>query len=715
MKVKLYILIFISLCNLPYNYGQNGAYTVSSTSFSSDKYDEFAPVYYKNGIVFCSNRNSGLVFNYEASDDKGLFDIYFIETTKISGTGNAKLFSKNLTTKLNDGPVSFNRNRDTIFYSRNINENLKENGMSGSANKLGIFSAHLIGSEWVKIREFRLNNEWFNITTPCLSPDGSRLFFASDKAGGYGGSDIYYCQYEKGYWNDPVNLGEEINTPGNESYPFINLSDEIFFSSDGHPGLGGKDIFFSRMVGNSWLTPVLLSAPVNSPSDDFGFISDPATGQGYFASNRGKSIDIYSFKSNFPQIFYSRIQSENQYCFLFSDSSQLEVDTSFLQFRWTFGDGKSSVKKSASHCYQGPGNYKVSFDIIDRKTGNIFFTKLSYNLDLKDFEQPYINSPDLAVRGDKIEFDALKSFLPGFDIMNKSWDFGDATRASGESVKHSYDKAGEYMVNLGLTLKSLNNGEIKQTWISKKILVLSDLKVKADSMASRTSVKAAFPEIRDSKNSGIENENSVKSENLPVVFTVEVLKSDNKVDLKSNSLRRIPLRYNVKEMRDEESGPYSYCVDRQMSLMAEYPAFRELLALGFKDAKIRTVVLTEPSEIELYNLIQSNGTSADTYFDSSDRLTSVAYIMLDQVVKLMSKYPTVKIEVSVYSDNTGSAANNLELTQKRSRLIVNYIINRGVSANRLVAKGFGESNPVAPNFLTRDRRLNQRVDFNIVL
>ena len=716
MKIKLGSFVFVSLMLLPEMYGQKEAYTVSPTPFSSDKYDEFAPVYYKNGIVFCTNHNSGLVHNYNDSDNKGLFKIYFVETANNQGKSKAILFSKNLTTKLNDGPVSFNRNGDTIFYSRNIYENLKEKALSGPRNKLGIFSAQLSGNDWIRIREFRLNNEWFNITTPCLSPDGSRLYFASDKPGGYGGSDLYYCQLEKGYWNDPVNLGKEINTPGNESYPYINLSGELFFSSDGHPGFGGKDIFFSRFDEKEWISPVHLSAPVNSTYDDFGLISDPLMEHGYFSSNRGNSIDIFYFKTNFPQIFYGRLQRENQYCFLFNDSGHVAVDTTYLQFRWSFGDGKYSGKKSISHCYQGPGSYKVSLDIIDRKTGNLYFTKLSYKLDIKDFEQPYINSPDLAVKGEVIEFDALHSFLPGFEILNQSWDFGDGIRASGETVNHSYSKAGEYRVNLGLSLKSATNGEIHQTGISKKILVLPDLKVKADSMASQASAKASIPGKNVFENPDIKIEYYTEAENeKPVVFTVEVLESKTKVELKSSSLRKIPDKYRIKEIKDENSGLYSYCVDRQMSLMAEYPAYRELLALGFNEARVRTIFLTEPYEIELYNLIKSNGTSADTYFDSSDRLTSVAYVMLDQIVKLMSKYPSVKIEVSVNSDNTGSAESNLELTQKRSGLIVNYIINRGISANRLIAKGFGESNPVAANFLIKDRRLNQRVDFNIFL
>ncbi|HBQ81803.1 MAG: hypothetical protein A2X03_11595 [Bacteroidetes bacterium GWA2_40_15] len=715
MKFRLGSVVFISILLMHDLYCQKEAYTVTLSPFSTDKYDEYAPVYYKNGIVFCTNRNSGLVLNYTDSDDKGFFRIYFVDTTYKSGKSDEKLFSKNLTTKLNDGPVTFNRNGDTIFYSRNINDNLKQKEVSGPRNKLGIFSAQLAGKEWVKIREFRLNNEWYNITTPCLSPDGRILYFASDKPGGYGGSDLYYCQFENGYWKDPVNMGKEINSTGNESYPFINLSGELFFSSDGLPGLGGKDIFFSRFSDTAWLTPVHISPPVNSPYDDFGLISDPLMSKGYFSSNRNNSLDIYNFKTNFPQIFYSSLQRENQYCFRFNDSGSIAVDTTYLKFRWSFGDGKSSDKAAVNHCYNGPGNYIVRLDIIDRKTGNLFFVKLLYSLDIKDVEQAYIKSHDVAVKGDVIEFDATKSFLPGFEVINQSWDFGDGKRASGGTAKHSYEKSGVYSVNLGLKLKSTSNGEFHQTGISKKILIVTDLQEKTDTMVKRASFKASVIDIKNYENAIIKTEYSAESEiKQDVVFTLELLESENKVDLKSSSLNRVPQKYVIKETEDLNNGFYSYCTGRQMNLMAAYPAYSEMLALGFKDVKIRTLVLKEPSEIELYNLIKNNGTSADTYFDSSDMLTSVAYIMLDQIVKLMTKYPSIKLEVSVNTDNTGSAENNLALTQKRSRVIVNYLVSRGVNAGRLVAKGFGGSKPVAPNFLLKERRLNQRIDFNII-
>jgi OOP family OmpA-OmpF porin len=124
--------------------------------------------------------------------------------------------------------------------------------------------------------------------------------------------------------------------------------------------------------------------------------------------------------------------------------------------------------------------------------------------------------------------------------------------------------------------------------------------------------------------------------------------------------------------------------------------------------------LSDPSEKELHNLIRINGAFADSYFDSSDRLTSNAFIMLDQIVKLMNKYPSLRLEVAVHSDNSGSQETNLALSQKRSQLLINYLINRGISVRRLTATGFGGSKPIASNYLEKDRKLNRRIDFIIV-
>jgi outer membrane protein OmpA-like peptidoglycan-associated protein len=711
---KLFIVILIIVLFSKTDFGQSETYSVKKASFSSDKYDEFSPVYFKNGIVFCSNRNLGLS-SHSTSQNKGLFKIYYVDTTGKADRENTKLFSKNLTTILNDGPVTFNKGKDTIYYSRNQDVSSKLGKISSTRNKLGIYSAVLVEGQWTKIRELRINNEWYNVTTPYISPDGKRLYFASDKPGGFGGSDLYYSNWKGDRWEDPVNLGPLINTKGNESYPFVNSSGELFFSSDGLPGHGGKDIFFSFFSDTTWITPVCLDAPVNSKFDDFGLVTDALFKEGYFSSNRDKSIDIYQFKTNYPQVLYNKVQKENQYCFTFSDSGALVVDAINLKNRWDFGDGTNALGSEVEHCFHSAGKFTVKYEIVDINSGNVFFSKLLYNLELLDFEQPYINSPDIALKGDSIKLDGLRSNLPGYEIMKYFWDFGDGTRSNGSTINHSFIQKGEYLVNLELTLKSKSTGEVHKTGVSKKIVVFNNLQEKKSYLAKEVSHNATPPDIKKSENAIIKVQYSAESEfRKDAVFNVELLSSKNRIGTGSPVFRNLPKKYTITEKYIPEDSTYSYIVDQEMNLMSTYPAYNELYSLGFKDARIKIFVLRDAVEKELHNLIKINGAFADSYFDSSDKLTSNAYIMLDQIVKLMNKYPSLRLEVAVHTDNSAPEETNLTVSQSHSRLLIAYLVNRGINARRLLPVGYGDSKPIAPNILEKDRKLNRRIDFVII-
>jgi outer membrane protein OmpA-like peptidoglycan-associated protein len=714
MNYKLRVLILIGSFLQLLVSGQSETYTIKKTSFSSDKYDEFAPVYYKNGIAFCTNRINSLFF-YSTSQNKGLFKIYYIDTLAEVKWEKARLFSKNLKTKLNDGPVTFNSRRDTIYYSRNleVSNNLSE--ISSPRNKLGLFTAILDGNDWTKIKEIRINNEWYNVTTPWLSPDGKKLYFASDKSGGFGGTDIYYSQWKDDYWNDPVNLGPVINTKGNEVYPFLNPAGELFFSSDGHPGFGKKDIFFSRFSEGEWLAPIHLDVPINSPSNDFGIITDSLMDEGFFSSDRDKSVDIFHFKTNVPQIFYSSIQKENQYCFMFSDSASITIDTLNLKYVWDFGDGSKASGAIVNHCFQGSGRYRVMLDIVERTTGNLFFSKLLYNLELTDYIQAFINSNDVTIKGDSIEFDGLKSYYPGNKVINFSWDFGDGTRRQGERVRHSFKEPGEYMVNLELTLKVDSTGKNHKTGSSKKILVLNDLQEISSYLAKKSSSKIVLPDIGKYNNAYIKTLYSAETEfKQDAVFQVELISSETRIDLSSNIFSKVPRKYKVEEIYDSNSGRYSYIIDQQMSLMATYNAYKDITDSGFKNAQTKIVLLKDPAAKELNNLKKIFGTLTDTYFDNYNRLNASAYLLLDQVVKIMNKYPGIRIEVSVHTDNSGSPEDKQVLSAKYAHTITTYLTSKGVNSNRLVAKGYGGSRPIAPNFLEEDRSLNRRIDFLII-
>jgi outer membrane protein OmpA-like peptidoglycan-associated protein len=708
-RKSIFIILIVSFSQIIF--GQSETYIIEKAPFNSGKYDEFSPVFYKSGIVFTSNRITGLS-SHSTSDNKGLFKICYVDTLSKSDWANPKLFSKNLTTVLNDGPVTFNKAGDTIYFSRNQDVSSKLADLSGPRNKLGIFYAVLIDGQWSKIRELRINNEWYNITTPWLSPDGKKLYFASDKPGGFGGSDLYYSIKKVDRWEDPVNLGPVINTAGNESYPFMNSSGDLFFSSDGRHGMGGKDIYFSLYVDSAWQVPVLLESPINSKFDDFGIVTNPLMTSGYFSSNRDKSVDIFSFQTKNPQVLYNTIQKENPYCFLLSDSGSMTIDNENLKYVWDFGDGSKAIGEKVNHCFRGAGKYIVKVDIVEKNTGNLFFSKLAYNLELLDHKQPFINSPDFCVVGENVNFDGLKSNVPGFRILNYTWDFGDRSKSYGDKVSYTFKEKGEYFVNLELTLLSELTGNMHKTGVSKKVQVLTSSQEKDSYLNKQATDKAPVKDIEKSSNAKIDIIYSTEKELLKdVVFNVELISSQKKIALDSWTFRNVPKKYTITEKFDRSDSTYKYIVDQQMSLMATYPAFNELYTLGFKKVKINLFVITDPSEKELHNLIKINGAFADSYFDSSDRLTSNAYIMLDQIVKLMNKYPAVRLEVAVHSDNSGPAEASLTLTQLKAKLLVDYLINRGINSRRLIGTGFGGSRPIVSNQLEKDRKLNRRIDF----
>jgi outer membrane protein OmpA-like peptidoglycan-associated protein len=694
--------------------GQNETYSIKKAFFSSDIYDEFSPVYYKNDIVFCSNRNLSLL-NRSTDQNKGLFKIYFVDTTLDSEWQSARLFSKKLTTSLNDGPVTFNKWRDTIYYSRNLEVNNKLSDVANPRNRLGIFYAVKIDGQWAKVRDLRINNEWYSVTTPWLSPDGKKLYFASDKPGGFGGSDLYYSEWKEERWNDPVNLGPVINTQYNESYPYTNPAGELFFSSDGPQGLGGKDIYFSRFSDSTWLTPVHIDAPINSASDDFGIITDSLMNTGYFSSNRGKTIDIYYFKTNFPQIFYASIQKENQYCFNFSDSGSIVVDTLNLKYEWDFGDGQKTSGEIVNHCFQGPGEYYVKLDIVDKSTKDIFFSKFRFKVELKDFEQPYINSYDIAVKGDSIDFDALKSYLPGYKILSFSWDFGDGTRLQGPRVKHAFEDKGEYMVNLGLVLKSDSTGAIRKTGSSKKIVVVNELSEISTFLAKKTSSRTSYPSINKYPNAIIKSIYSAEKDfKQDAVFQVMLISSKTKINLKGDYFKDVPKNYEVKEVYNKDTEMYEYIVDQQMNLMSTYIAYKAMEKAGYKSVQTIIEVIKDPAEQAVFNLKKIFGTSTDTYFDSYNRLTSSAYLLLDQIIKIMNKYPEVKLEVDVYTDNKGSPNDKLNLSRKYAQVITDYLVGKGMDTRRLVPRGFGSTKPIVSNETDEGRNLNRRIDFVVI-
>ncbi|HKK61200.1 MAG TPA: hypothetical protein VJ951_01490, partial [Bacteroidales bacterium] len=268
------LILFLFVIDLS---AQDSIYIIQKSEFSHNRHDDISTVNYSKGFVFTSNRSKSF-FNKIFRGAFPMFNMFYVDTSNIKSKIKVKLFTEELSSRLNDGPVTFNSNEDTAFFSRNLEIEGKRKGISGSNNKLGIFSAVKVDNKWELYEEFDYNSSWdnlrFNVTTPSLDKDRKRIYFASDMPGGYGGLDLYYSDFKNGEWETPVNMGEEINTNGDEAYPYIHSTGELFFSSDGLPGMGGMDIFVTVFNGKNWRKPIGLSPPLNSEHDELGITTN---------------------------------------------------------------------------------------------------------------------------------------------------------------------------------------------------------------------------------------------------------------------------------------------------------------------------------------------------------------------------------------------------------------------------------------------------------
>ncbi len=213
-------------------------------------------------------------------------------------------FSKTLNSKYHEGPCTFFHDGSKIIFTRNSQN--ANGGIFGQKKNTGItrlklYMASYEENEWRKVKELPFNSNDFSCGHPTLSIDDKILYFVSDMPGGYGGTDIWMTRYNNGEWTKPENLGASVNTRGNEMFPFVDERGNLYFSSDGHPGLGGLDIFFIAMNTATGLPSAKvrnLGAPLNSNQDDFGIITDSERRAGFISSNRkrgGNDDDIYRF------------------------------------------------------------------------------------------------------------------------------------------------------------------------------------------------------------------------------------------------------------------------------------------------------------------------------------------------------------------------------------------------------------------------------------
>lgn len=295
-------------------FADSSGYAVTKLDINSSNAD-FGASLYQDGIVFASSRPRSEMIQRKHSWTNESFLALYYSRGKENKFRAPELFAENIQTKLNDGPVCFSKNGEEMYITRNNQEGNKVRKSSDKIVKLKIFHAKSKGgSEWGSLQSFQYNNDNYSCAHPALSADGKTLYFVSDMPGGKGGMDIYMCTKEGNGWSKPVNLGDTINTRGNEVFPAIMEDGTLYFSSDGHPGIGGLDIFYTRFIGNGYVIPSNVGYPLNTSDDDFNMVYDVKNKTGYLSSNRanrGFDDDIYTFKKKSIRIKGIVVNKEN--------------------------------------------------------------------------------------------------------------------------------------------------------------------------------------------------------------------------------------------------------------------------------------------------------------------------------------------------------------------------------------------------------------------
>ena len=624
----------------------------NESAINSEKL-EFSPAFYKNGIVFVSTKmpSAGNKQPKESEEELDLWindyfmSLYYASRNEDNVLGESELFSSNISTKYHEGPVCFDKSGDRIFFSRNHYNNGKKKTDKKGILKMNIYSAIKSGDDWVNVRELPWNTEQYDEVHPALSADGTSLYFASNREGGLGGMDIYRSDFKAGEWSEPINLGDKINTPGNEIFPFVHDDGTLYFASDGWGGFGGLDIFSTaEQADATWEHPINIGTPFNSPKDDFGFILNTTGTEGYLSSAReggsGKD-DIYSFK--------------------IIDKNEL------------------GRKVQVRICvYDKATNERIS-------NAKVTISQQQINKD-KEIDDLSIRLKETAVKNEYI----LKLARDG-DLPNNEKDIEKITDENGEFTLEAFAKQHYYFVvekegygpveyPLFIDSETQNQSERCIPLEKRNCLALKGVAINQQYEQFVPNVKVTLVNLCD----GSEMETYTNANGK---YSFPCIKCDCDYEIKGQKAN-FKTAFQTKSTRNIDCGDGSVLNANLLMILGQDKQTNSDLATTFQTKENQPNLSPFDAELKVGQVIELE----KIYYDFDKYyIREGAQQSLEDVVALMTKYPSLVIELSSHTDSRGTRNYNQWLSRKRAKSAAEYIINRGIDAWRLQPKGYGES------------------------
>lgn len=313
---------FISNCDEVNDFTQHELVSVNNLVSINTPNLDFCPISINNGegVLFTSSRSMAKTKRDKWTNDN-FTDLFYVNKNE-KGFGEPQLLKGDVNYKYHDGAASTDKTSKTLYFTRNNYSGKRSNGTID----LKIYEAESIDQmNYVDAKELPFNSNEFASCHPTITADGKTLYFSSDRPGGFGGMDLYFSTKSGENWSTPVNLGATVNSAGNEIFPFITNDGIMIFSSNGHAGIGGLDLYAAKKKNNLWEQVVNCGTPFNTPKDDFGFFMEQNNKTGYLSSNRiggqGKD-DIYEWASSVPVDFFKVQSVMKTICFIEEGSNK---------------------------------------------------------------------------------------------------------------------------------------------------------------------------------------------------------------------------------------------------------------------------------------------------------------------------------------------------------------------------------------------------------
>ncbi|MBI3520509.1 MAG: OmpA family protein [Bacteroidetes bacterium] len=713
-------------------------YQVKSMEGVNTNRSEFCPVLLNNKLFYIGEKQSDYI-EYTTNNFNGepYLNVFYAEI-KNNTVQRSKPLSGTINTNYHDGPVAFSADGGTMYLTRVNYIVNKKNKDFVNRGKLYISTGK--DRKWSSPKAFQYNSDDYSCAHASISADGNTLYFVSDMPGGYGGKDIWMCTKNGDGWNKPVNLGLDINTSGDEMFPYIRKDGTLFFSSNGLPGFGGLDILSAKQKEGHWLLNRNEGLLLNSSADDFGivFVNDST---GYFSSNRlgGKgSDDIYSFtytnkyitvdgivllteNSNDPAknikvylldekskaIDSTRTNEQGYFAFRDLDADKVymaEVETNDVNFknksRYYLADKNAKISRITHN--NGPGQKFVFKNLPVDPNGmpdlyNDDDLSMAGNLLYGENPSKPIANKKVVIRneyGDIVEETTTNEF-GAFAFRNLPLDQNYSltvldddlpanakiilTNKSGKEVKFARSDA---KGNFKFSLLAVDKSALSDLVVDDQDLVMSlnGYLYDQDKKALNNAKVTIFNKSEVIANIITDEKGKFVFKNLGAdknyLFGID--DSDPRFANISKVYVADAKGRIYREIKRNTNGKFQFdLIEVDKTAMGDY---------SVDDPWLEVLNMKNKQKQEAITIIEN------LYYAYGDyKIDAAGQNILDKVITVLNTNKDLTIELSSHTDSRSSEAFNLSLSQKRAKAAVDYLISKGISKNRLKAIGYGES------------------------